>query len=315
MIDSNETPVQEPQQNKNRSGIYITVIVVLVLICGYLAFSNHRSSQVVTAQDQTINTDSLHIADLDTRYHMEMDSLYSYKGQNASLDSMLNNKIAKLKEMENNLAVARKNGKLAAAQYQKSIDTLNAMMGNLKLQIADLQSQNHVLIVKNDSLGSSLTAEQSNNQQLSQQNGTLSTKLTKASLLVPQNFTSEAVKVTSSGKEKTTENEKKAKRVRINFDVPSNNDIDGGDKTFYLVLTDPKGNVLTDESQGSGAFKLAEDTAKQQPYTLSKTVPYNSQTMHVSMEWTNPNGFVEGNYIAEIYQDGYLTGKGTLKLK
>lgn len=315
MIDSDETPVQEPQKKNNHTGIYITVIVILVLVCGYLAISIHRSSQVVTAQTQTINTDSLHFADLSTRYHMEMDSLYSYKGQNATLDSMLNIKIAKLKEMENNLAVARRNGKLAAMQYQKSLDTLNAMMGNLKQQIADLQSQNHVLIVKNDSLGSSLTTEVTNNQQLTQQNGTLTTKLTKASLLVPQNFTSEAIKVTSSGKEKATANDKKAKRVKINFDVPANGDIDAGDKTFYLVLTDPKGNVLIDLAQGSGTFKLAEDTSKQQQYTLSKTVPYNMQTMHVSMEWTNPTGFVEGNYTAEIYQDGYLTGKGTLKLK
>jgi len=320
MTDENETPVQEPQQKNDRSTAYIVLIVILVLACGYLVFSNHRSSQVVTAQTQTLNTDSIHIVDLDARYHSEMDSLYSYKGQNASLDTILNNRIAKLSEMEKNLAIAKRNGKLAADQYQKSIDTLNTMVGDLKNQIADLQSQNHVLIVKNDSLGTSLTTAVTTNQQLTTTNTTLSTKLTKASLLVPQNFTSEAVKLTSSGKERTTANDKKAKRVRINFDVPANNDIDAGDKTFYLVLTDPKGNVLSDVSQGSGLFKLAEingtDTiGQQEQYTLAKTVPYNLQTLHVEMEWTNPSGFVEGNYIAEVYQDGYLTGKGTLRLK
>ena len=317
MADMNQTPnqEQEPKQRNNRSIFYIILIIILVLFNGYLYFKNRQASQVVTSQNQTINTDSSHIADLDARYHAEMDSLYSYKGQNATLDSLLKIKINQLAGMERNLAQAKKAGKLAADQYQKNVDTLNSMVGDLKNQIADLQNQNHILVVKNDSLGKSLETSEGNNQQLTAQNTTLNTKLTKASLLVPQNLMGEGIKVASSGKEKTTANNKKAKRIKISFDVPANNTIDAGDKTFFLVLTDPKGSVLTDQSQGSGVFKVAESNDQQQQYTVSKTVSYNQQKQHVEIEWSSPNGFDEGIYTAEVYQDGYLTGKGSIKLK
>jgi len=316
MADMNQSPSQEPKQGNNRSTLYIVLIIILILINigGYLYFSG-RLHNTQTASNQAQSQDSIHIADLDARYHAEMDSLYSYKGQNATLDSLLKIKINQLTGMERSLATAKKNGKIEEAEYQKNIDALNSMVGDLKNQIADLQQQNHILVVKNDSLGKSLEAAEGVNQQLSQQNTNLGTKLTKASLLFAENIVGEAVKVTSNGKEKTTANNKKAKRMKVSFDIAANSGIDAGDKTFYLVLTDPKGTVLTDQSQGSGVFKVAETTDQQQQYTASKTISYNQQKQHVEIEWSSTNGFDIGNYSAEIYQDGYIIGKGTIKLK
>ena len=62
-------------------------------------------------------------------------------------------------------------------------------------------------------------------------------------------------------------------------------------------------------------FKVAETTDQQQQYTASKTISYNQQKQHVEIEWSSTNGFDIGNYSAEVYQDGYIIGKGTIKLK
>jgi hypothetical protein len=316
MADINQTPVleQEPKKRNNRSVIYIILIIALVLLDGYWYFKNHTSQEQLNSQGQTINSDSSHIADLDSRYHEEMDSLYSYRGQNATLDSLLKIKINQLSGMEKSLATAQRQKKLDDTQYQKDITDLNSMSSDLKSQIADLQKQNGILISRNDSLGKNLEVSEGNNQQLTQENTTLGTKLTKASLLVPINIIGEGIKVTSSGKEKETANNKKAKKIKVAFDIPSNNTIDAGDKTFYLVLMDPKGAILSDQAQGSGTFTLAESTDQQQ-YTASKTVSFNQQKMHVDIEWNNIAGFDEGDYTAEIFQDGYLTGKSVIKLK
>jgi hypothetical protein len=316
MADVNQSPTleEEPKKRNNRSIIYIVLIVALVLLDGYWYFKNHNSQQQLNSQNQTINSDSSHIADLDSRYHMEMDSLYSYKGQNATLDSLLKIKINNLAEMERSLATAQRTKRLDDGRYQRDIDTLNAMTSDMKNQIADLQKQNGILISRNDSLGKNLETSEGNNQQLTQQNTTLTTKLTKASLLVPVNVMGEGIKVASNGKEKETANNKKAKKIKVSFDIPANSTIDAGDKTFYLVLMDPKGAILGDQTQGSGMFNLAESSGQQQ-YTTSKTVSFNQQKQHVEIEWNNSNGFDEGNYTAEIFQDGYLTGKSTIRLK
>jgi hypothetical protein len=316
MTDTNQPPIQEqePKKKNDRSIYYIIVIILLVLMVLFLYNKVRQGALTVSNQSLTINSDSAHIADLDARYHAEMDSLYSYKGQNATLDSLLKIKIHQLAGMESSLATAKKTNKLDEAEYQKNVDALNSMVGDLKNQIADLQKQNGILIQKNDSLGKSLEVSEGNNQQLTEQNASIGAKLTKASLLVPVNIMGEGVSVASNGKEKTTANNKKAKKIKVAFDIPANNTIDAGDKTFYLVLTDPKGNVLNDLSQGSGVFKIAE-TTNQQQYTASKTVSYNQQKQHVEIEWNSTTGFDVGSYTAEIYQDGYLTGKGTIKLK
>jgi hypothetical protein len=223
-------------------------------------------------------------------------------------------KINQLAGMERNLVTAKKTDKLDDAEYQKNIDALNNMVIDYKNQIAELKQQNGILISKNDSLGKSLEVSEGNNQQLSEQNTNLNAKLIKASLLVPVNIVGEAVRVSSSGKEKTTASNKKAKKIKITFDIPTNATVDPGDKTFFLVLMDPKGTVLTDQAQGSGVFPVAESKDQQQ-YTASKTISFNQQKQHVEIEWNATQGFDEGDYIAEIFQDGYLTGKSTIKLK
>ena len=315
MTDLNQSPIpeQDPGNKNKNSTIYIVLIIVLVALSGFWFFKNHQSSQQLSSQGLLLNSDSIHIADLSSRYHSEMDSLYSYRGQNATLDSLLTIKINQLAGMEKSLAFAQRTKKLDDAQYQKNLDILTAMSNDMKTQIADLQSQNNVLVSKNDSLGNSIEVSEGNNQQLTMQNTTLNTKLTKASLLVPTNILGEGIKIKSSGKEVSTVYNKKAKKIKVAFDIPANNTIDAGDKTFYLVLMDPKGTVLSDPSQGSGSFTVAEST-DQQNYTTSKTVSYKQDVQHLEFEW-NGAGFDEGNYTAEIFQDGYLTGKGTIKLK
>jgi len=316
MAEMNQYPVNEQDgKKKNRSVIYVILIIALVLLDGYWYVKNHQSEQQVTSERQTINSDSGRIADLNTRYHVEMDSLMSYKGQNATLDSLLNIKINQLAKMEKSLASAQRARKLDDAQYEKNIADLNAMVTDMKNQIADLEKQNGILITKNDSLGKSLTVSVGNEQQLTHQNTTLNTKLTKASLLVPVNVLGEAIKVSSSGKESTTSNTKKAKRIKVTFDVPANDNIDAGSKTLYLVLADPKGTVLADQAQGSGVFALADSAAGQQQYTVSKTIAFDQKKQHVDVEWNNTAGFEKGDYTLKIYQDGYLTGQNVIKLK
>lgn len=318
MAEMNESPVNEQggktKQRKNRGIIYVVLIIALVLMDGYLYVKNHQSQNQITSQKQTLNTDSSRIVDLNARYHEEMDSLLSYKGQNATLDSLLNIKINQLKNMQKSLAAAQRAKKLDDEQYKKNIDDLNAMISDMKNQIADLEKQNGVLITKNDSLGKSLTVSEGNNQQLTQQNTTLNSKLTKASLLQPENVIGEGIKVSSSGKETITANTKKAKKIKVAFDIPANDNIDAGNKTLYMVLSDPKGTVLTDQAQGSGVFQLADGSGQQQ-YTASKTIAFDQKKQHVEFEWSSATAFEKGNYLVKIFQDGYMTGASVIKMK
>ncbi len=305
---------QEPKKRNRRSVIYLVLILALALLGSFLNLKNRELQKQLTIQSKTFTIDSLRFADLDDRFHAEMDSLYSYKGQNATLDSLLNIKIKKLAGMEKSLAVARSTKKMDDSYYEKNLADLDSMTDDMKNQIAEMQQQNGILNSKNDSLGKNIAESATTSQQLTQMKATLTTKLARASLLMPVNTMSGGIKVNASGKETTTSKIKKAKRIRVAFDIPATIRADSGSKTFYLVLTDTKGTVLTDPAQGSGVFQTAEN-ATQQQYTTSKTISFNKLKQHVEMEWSSTTAFVKGDYTAEIYQDGYLTDKSVIKLK
>lgn len=159
---NNLIPIPKPSKLRTTQ-FYIVIVLyffILIMINGY--FYYHRTMQqfqTANTEGPIINQDSTRIADLDARYHAEMDSLYSYKGQNATLDSLLRNKINQLSVMGMNLDQDKENGKLDEFNYEKDIDALNSLVNDLKNQITDLQGQNHILIERSDSINNTLMKE------------------------------------------------------------------------------------------------------------------------------------------------------------
>ncbi len=74
----------------------------------------------------------------------------------------------------------------------------------------------------------------------------------------------------------------------------------------------PKGETISVDNQGSGTLQLAESNT-QVRYSTKADIDWQQINKNVAVYWKK-NISTAGIYKVEIYQSGYLIGKGEVKL-
>lgn len=315
MIDETQTP-ERNRQDANRSNVWYIVALVVLLCTGvYLLVANVNKSHENVALTTQIDQSNTRYADLDKQYSATLAEVASYKGQNATLDSIINVKEGQINSMRGQLAKAKKDRMISESDYKKQMAELNGIVSDLTAQVASLQNDKKVLLTQNDSLGKRVAEETVVTNNLTQTNSVLSKKVAIASLLTPQNLNVTGIKERRNGKEKTTERASKASAIRVCFDVGENKVADPGTKNFYARIIGPDGVTLAVQDLGSGVMKTAEDTSNAKAFTTKETINYDQKPQNVCMFWKQPTGYTPGSYSVELYQDGYFIGKSNFLLK
>ncbi|MBA3649178.1 MAG: hypothetical protein H0W62_11620 [Chitinophagales bacterium] len=314
-MDDSRLNQPDPGKQNNRI-ILLWVLVALLIGINIFMYVKFAKKSTETQQlTEEVNSDSIRIADLDTKYNESLVSIESYRGQNAKLDSMISVKEKQLVSYKANIDQLKRSMRISAADYKKQLDQLQGVQTDLEAQVQQLKDQNQLLITKNDSLGRSLAGQISTNSQLSTTNQALSKKVSIASLLKPTSISAEGIRMKSNGKEDETNNAKKVEKIKVCFSVPESQVADAGQKTFMIRIISPEGVTLAVQSAGSGTFKMA-DTDEERQYSTSTTMEYDQTAKsNVCTYWQQTTPFAKGSYTAEIYQDGYLVGNTKMQLK
>jgi hypothetical protein len=312
----NQNVEQKSDSRNNRTLIYIILIALLVGANIFLYIKYTQKEKQTIALTEALNIDSMRIVDLDAKYSSALTELNSMRGQNKSLDSLLDIKESEIKSMKASLDKALKDKKISDAEYKKQVEMLQNLISDLKNQITVLEKEKGVLIEQKDALGKQLNTSLDENGQLKQQNKVLAKKATMGALLKAQNL--KAVGVYGKGKkgkEVETKSAKKVESIKVCFDIDENKVSEPGSKIFLLRIVSPEGVTLAVQSQGSGVFELADSGEKSQ-YTTKQEINYEQKKKNVCMYWEGAaGGFGKGTYTIEIYQDGYNTGTTTMELK
>jgi predicted RNase H-like nuclease (RuvC/YqgF family) len=312
----NQRPEQKNDSKNNRTLILIILIALLVGVNIFLYVKYTQKETQTIALTEALNIDSMRIVDLNAKYSTALEELSSLRGQNQSLDSLLDIKEAEIKKMKASLDNALKNKKISDTEYKKQVEMLQSLISDLKNQISALEKEKGILIEQKEELGKQLNNTLDENGQLKQQNKVLAKKATIGALLKAQNL--KATGVFGRGKKKKeieTKSSKKTESIRVCFDVDENKISDPGTKEFLLRIVSPEGVTLAVQSQGSGVFELAESGEKSQ-FTMKQEINYEQKKKNVCMYWEGAaGGFAKGKYTIEVYQDGYNIGSSALELK
>ncbi len=311
--------IKNPEKKESRNDKTLIYIILIALLVGaniFLYVKYTQKEKQTFALTEALNIDSMRIVDLDAKYSSALVELNSMRGQNKTLDSLLDIKEVEIKNMKASLDKAYKDKKLSDAEYKKQLDMLQNLISDLKSQISVLEKEKGILIGQKDSLGKQLNTTLDENGQLLKQNKVLSKKATMGALLKAQNL--KAVGVFGRGKknkEIETKSAKKVENIKVCFDIDENKVSEPGTKTFMLRIVSPEGVTIAVQSQGSGVFELADSGEKSQ-YTMKQDVQYDQKKRNVCMYWEGAQGgFAKGTYTIEVYQDGYNVGTSTLELK
>ena len=228
----------------------------------------------------TVSNDSLSVLleqeQLKTQRLLE--ELRTVKSSNAS----------EIRRLKNELATLRK----VMVGYINQIDSLNRLTEHQKQVIADVTKKYQAASQQID--------------KLDEERKNLDKKVTLAAQLDASNIS--VLPANNRGK--------KAKRIKqlekfvINFTIAKNITAQTGERTIYVLLTQPDNSVLTKNE--SNTFQYEN---KQLPYSIKKYIEYTGEEQAVTVYWDVEEFLHPGTYRVDIFAEDPFIGSHEFSLE
>ncbi len=320
--------------NSNLFAIAMVAILGLLGLSGYLFFANQDLQETTEKLAQDINTKGKIYDELNDTYNEAVAELDEMKGNNEELNALIEKQKDELKTKKNQISslLRTKNDykkvKAEMSEMRSQLDQYVAEVNTLKAENEALLAQNTDLGKQKQSLEQDLTAKSAQNEQLetaraklvsekedlSTRNSMLDKKVNIASVVKVADVTATGWKLRKNGKAAKKKYAKNVDRLELCFNTSENLVTNPGEEVFHIRILTPLGETLAIEEMGSGTIKDAT-TKEEMRFTKAETVDYQNESGNICMNWEPTTGFDKGLYSVEIYNKGYIAGRGEFRLK
>ncbi len=198
----------------------------------------------------------------------------------------------------------------------QTLDEVKARIEQLEQQLATYQSQVSTLSDDNALLTDEKTKVKGNLEKAEQQivvleanNQTLSQRIEKASGLKIINVEPITTRQARSG-EQLTSRASRVDRIQVCFTILENLLTPPGNKTFYIRITGPDGQLLT-----GGQSRTFELLGNQVSFTASRTFEYKNEHLVACMVFRPTQKLEKGIYGVAVYSEGQELGTHLFELK
>ena len=321
-------------RSKTLSTWLISLLIISVGLNGYLWFKNSQQDTEITTQKneffelEKINTE------LEQDYQAALDNLEELRGDNQEMNELIDKQKADLRNQKQKISdliwAKRELGKAKEEMAQLKVESTRALaeLSDLKKKYnvvtkkaAKLESENQGLVMQvnqqksaNDELAAAKASLVSEKANLSKSNEKLSTKVDMAEAIKINFIQVQGYQLKKNGDIKKQSKAKKIQMLRTCFKTETNMVTQAGEKEFFIRIVDPSGKTLALEESGSGVLtnKLNNTQVR---YTTSGTIQYDNADSEGCIDWTPNFKLAKGEYNVEMYNNSYIVGQGTFKLK
>lgn len=190
-------------------------------------------------------------------------------------------------------------------KLKDEISTLRNLLRHYVEEINRLNLENQQLRTENEEVKNRNQQLTTQVQQTSRENENLSKRMTLAEKL---NVTGVSLMALNK-KGKEEKKVAKAKQLMVRFTIPQNNSTPVGEKTIYLRIVSPSGQVLG----GGGSFSFEGASL---PCSAKKVVEYAGEEIGgVTIYWDVNTALTPGQYTVELFADNYRLASRTFDLK
>ncbi|HEX7902571.1 MAG TPA: hypothetical protein VF487_01740 [Chitinophagaceae bacterium] len=246
------------------------------------------------------------INDLD----IKLDSTLSTRD---SLQSELGVNMTKIKTLKSeiNAILGKKNVTDAELGIAKGkINELQQVITDLRRQNGSMEEEQKRLNLIMQQMNGDISGLQQNIQRLGDENKMLTEKINLASVFVASELKLSAVTVKGSKEEETSQS-KKAEKFIFSFLVQNNvNEYSGAE--VYVVIIGPDGRVIQNEGWESRMMDTKNEGKKE--YTLKVRFDYERGEKKSQLFSVNADKYQKGNYIMQVYHNGYMIGQTIRRL-
>ncbi len=286
----------------------ITIGVLVLVIIGSWIYFNSSKVDIITTYDNKIAVIDSAKAKIQAEFIEVSAKADSLTNQNTTLQGDLLDKSNQIQKLKSNIStILRKQNATDAelAEAKTLIADLNGKVTNLFADLTkaqaenkDLTAKNEVLNTTNTTLNTNLTATQKERERLQDIGSTLHAST----------FSIQALRIKDDGSEKVTSNTKRANTIRLSFQIDRNKITPTGSQELFVSIAGPDGKAFNE----TGKINTREDGAK--AYSNKLSVQYEqNKDLPVSYDIKNIT-FTEGEYLVEIYHNGFKIGEGKTKL-
>jgi myosin heavy subunit len=304
---------EKKEESKNK--VLYAIIVVLLIGLSFSLYYNYTGNKEnvdLTSEKAQLQSEFSSLSDtMDVRNS----EILLITDKNTALDSAVTVAQAQLEEDRKKIKGMLSKSNMTKAELKEAkqkIKDYEASVTDLQAKITELTAQNQQLTEANKKLGEDLVAERKTTTELNERNIGLSKTVEVGQLLQLTMLEVEGVKQRPNGRDRAVKNAKAAESIKISFETGENKILPAGTVSLYVRVINPKGETISVENQGSGLMTLAGSDLKIQ-YSTKADIDWNQANKKVSVYWKQ---FIStpGTYKVEIYQSGYLTGKGEVTL-
>lgn len=298
--------------DKGRQGFSLSrktaliIAVVIALAVGASLFFAIKSSRTASEAERREQQLLIEMAqsDLKRDYDELNDEFHAFENQrqyvvNDSVRRELNDKYEaarlQIERLQQQLADTQSRSAAEIQQLRNEIATLRNLLRHYVEEIDRLNRENIALRQENTDMRRENEQLNARVNETERRNEQLSERMTLAERL---NVT--GVTLTALNRKGRTENKvSKAKQLLVSFTIPQNNSTPVGEKTIYLRLTSPSGQLL-----GNGGTFDFEGGAV--PCTARKTIEYTGEEIRdLKIYYDVDTPLIAGDYTVELFADNF----------
>lgn len=312
--------METPQENKNSGTVnrklIIAGIVVAVVVLGaavWMAWSSHSAlkqaenekeqMQLEYEQMQLENDyDALNreFAEFENSRQFVMDD--SVKRQ---LTEKYETARLQVEALQQELKNQKNKSAAEIAKLKSEIDTLRKLLRHYVEEINRLNQENEALRTENAEIKEQNTRLNTRVEQTSRQNEQLSKRMTLAERLNVTGLTLTPLNKKGKKEKKVS----KATQLMVTFTIPQNNSTPVGEKTIYMRIVSPSGQLLS----GGGSFSFEDGQVE---CSAKKIIEYAGEEIGgVTIYWDVNTALTPGEYTIELFADNYRLVSSRFNLK
>ena len=294
----------------------LTLNIIQFIIIGVLAYLLFDSNEQIESLNQNLTSTTEEVTDLKADLLDTRDNLEKVRAEREALGLSVDSLDAQIAELDKFVVQLKNQNNLSKAQIRKlnaRVSTLNKEIETQQAEIDSLNEQNKKLTQNVDSLSKENSNLNQNVEQLAIEKENLQKDLKIASILNAEEI--EVIGLKDNNKELTKQPFSKSKlaRFKVTFSIGENKAADHNKKTFYMRMITPSGECFSDKINGGGSFKDHDGNVTK--YTMKKTLLFENTNQWLSFVMPKGFNYQPGNYIIQIYCEGYDIGQKSFIVK
>lgn len=280
--------------------IALAVLIILALagVVAWLVNQNSNLEQEKQEMQELAELDKQEMENEYERFTLQYSEMMT-QINNDSIIEQLTQEQLRTQQLLEELKRVKASDAREIARLKKELATVRDVLRQYIRMVDSLNQVNQALVAENTQVKDELAQSKTVNQGLQHERQTLKEQVAIAAQLDATGITMTAL----NKRGKTAKKMKDCQTLQVGFTIARNVTAANGNRTFYVRIQTPAGQVLS-----AGTFPYEN---RQLEYSMKKVAEYTGEELQLTTYWTVNEFLAAGDYRVSIFAEGNMIGTRT----